>query len=135
MSEITGGCLCGNIRYTIRGDLQMSAVCHCKNCQKQAGTAFSTIVGMTPDMITIEGEPKTYVDSGDSGNVVHRKFCPECGSPVFTEAGAAPGMIFVKAGSFDDESQFTPGMHFYTKSKHAWLPLDDSVPAFDTVPG
>jgi len=135
MTNITGGCLCGNVRYTIEGDTQMSAVCHCKNCQKQAGTAFSTIVGTTADKITIEGDVKTYEDHGDSGNVVLRKFCPNCGSPVFTEADAAPGMLFVKAGSFDDESQFTPGVHFYTKSKHDWLDIGEALPQFDTVPG
>ena len=134
MNEITGGCLCGNIRYMIAGDPPMAGVCHCRNCQKQAGTACSTIVGMSHAMLSIEGEPKVYDDSGDTGGTVHRKFCPECGSPVFTEADAAPGMIFVKAGTFDDPGRFAPMMHFYTKSRHDWMVLDDAVPQFETVP-
>ncbi|GAA4043167.1 GFA family protein [Parerythrobacter jejuensis] len=130
---ITGGCLCGSIRYAIAGDPPMQVTCHCKNCQRQAGTAFSCVVGMPPEMLEIDGEVKVYKDHGESGSAVYREFCGKCGSPVFTRADSASGMIFVKAGTFDDAERFSPTMHLFTKSQQHWLDTG-SVPSFATMP-
>lgn len=129
----TGSCLCGDIRYSFEGDPLMCVTCHCKNCQKQAGSALSIIIGVPEDAITIVGEPKTYNDTGDSGATVRRQFCGNCGSPVFTRVESPPGLMFVKAGTLDDTSQLNPAFHCYTKSKQEWIGLGD-IPGFDTVP-
>jgi hypothetical protein len=128
----TGGCLCGQVRYTLRADPQLCVTCHCKNCQKQAGSALSIIIGVTEDSLEISGEVKTYNDTGDSGATVRRQFCPECGSPVFTRL-ETPGLMFIKAGTLDDTSELQPALHCYVKSAQGWLPLGD-IPQFETVP-
>ncbi len=128
----TGGCLCGQIRYTMTAEPQVCVTCHCKNCQKQAGTALSIIIGVPEDAVEITGEVKTYNDTGDSGATVRRQFCGTCGSPVFTRL-EQPGMMFIKAGSLDDTSDLNPAFHCYTKSKQDWVPLGD-IPGFETVP-
>ncbi|MEL7188330.1 MAG: GFA family protein [Pseudomonadota bacterium] len=133
MSDKTGGCLCGQVRYTFSGDPLVCVTCHCTNCQKQAGTALSVIVGVAETALEIEGEVKTYNDTGDSGSPVYRQFCPECGSPVFTRLDRGDGMMFIKAGTFDDTSWIKPAFHCYTKSKQPWVELGE-VPAFETVP-
>jgi len=130
--SVTGGCLCGQIRYTLNAEPQICVTCHCKNCQRQAGTALSIIVGVPEDAVEITGEVKTYNDTGDSGAIVRRQFCGNCGSPVFTRL-EQPGLMFIKAGSLDDTSQLKPAFHCYTKSKQDWVPLGD-IPGFETVP-
>ena len=130
---LTGGCLCGKIRYELTTDPLMCVACHCKNCQRQAGSALSIIVGVPQGSVNVEGEVKTYDDTGDSGATVKRQFCDNCGSPVFTQVVHPPGVMFIKAGTLDDTSSLKPSFHCYTKSKQDWVELGDT-PGFETVP-
>ena len=98
MPKISGGCLCGQVRYSTDAEPAMVAVCHCKNCQKQTGTASSVVLAVPRSTLTIQGQLKAYHDTGDSGQRVVRKFCPECGSPIVSEAVTAPDIAFIKAG-------------------------------------
>ena len=130
---ITGGCLCGAVRYTCESDPLLCVTCHCKNCQRQAGSALSVIIGVPEGAVQFEGELTTYNDTGDSGATVRRQFCGTCGSPVFTRVDTPPGMMFIKAGTLDDTSILKPAFHCYTKSKQDWVDLGE-IPSFDTVP-
>jgi len=129
----TGGCLCGKIRYTLNAEPLMCVTCHCKNCQRQAGSALSIIIGVPEGAVEVTGEVTTYHDTGDSGATVRRQFCNTCGSPVFTRIDSPPGLMFIKAGTLDDTSGLKPAFHCYAKSKQAWVDLGD-LPAFETVP-
>ena len=129
----TGGCLCGKVRYEMTTDPLMCVTCHCKNCQRQAGSALSIIVGVPEGSVEIQGEVKTYNDTGDSGATVRRQFCGDCGSPVFTRVEHPPGVMFIKAGTMDDTSSLKPSFHCYTKSAQDWVELGD-IPGFETVP-
>lgn len=130
----TGGCLCGAVRYEIAGEPAMQGVCHCRNCQVQAGSAFSMIIGVSEPALTVVGNPKTYLDHSESGNEVHRAFCDNCGSPLFSRIGGMPGMVFVKAGTLDDTSGFAPAFQVWTKSRQHWVDLGE-LPGFETNPG
>jgi len=121
------------VRYTCESDPLLCVTCHCKNCQRQAGSALSVIIGVPEDAVSFEGTLKTYNDTGDSGATVRRQFCPECGSPVFTRVDSPPGMMFIKAGTLDDTSILKPAFHCYAKSKQDWVDLGDT-PSFETVP-
>ena len=71
----TGGCLCGQVRYETKADPMMTGVCHCKNCQKQAGSAFSTLAAFQMADIEFSGDLALYEDSDtDTGNTVKRFF-------------------------------------------------------------
>lgn len=129
----TGGCLCGKVRYELTAEPLMCVTCHCKNCQRQAGSAYSIIIGVPAGSVAVTGEVRTYDDTGDSGATVRRQFCPECGSPLFTLVDHPPGVMFVKAGTLDDTAALQPAFHCYTKSKQAWVDLGDT-PGFATVP-
>ena len=132
---MTGQCLCGAVRYAIEGDLQMCGVCHCKNCQRQAGSAYSVLVAVADEQIEIKGDLTTYDDHADSGNVVHRHFCGTCGSPVKTSLPTQPGMTYIKAGTLDDTSVLHPQMHFWTDSKQDWVTVDEDIPQIAKNPG
>jgi hypothetical protein len=131
----TGGCLCGAVRYEFSGDPAMQAVCHCSHCQKQAGSAFSTIIGVPDANVTVtQGATKSYIDHGESGKTVERQFCGTCGSPLFSLVEVMPGMTFIKTGTLDDTSFFKPAVHVWAKSKQDWVDTG-TVPAFATNPG
>ena len=133
MSE-TGGCLCGAIRYELENTPAMTGVCHCKNCQRQAGSAFSTLAGVPKSEFKITaGTPKLYVD-GDtkSGNTVERWFCGDCGSPIYSALGSQPDSVFLKTGTMDDTSAFNPQFHVWCDTKQNWVDLQEGVPQMAT---
>jgi hypothetical protein len=121
---MTGGCLCGQVRYTVAAEPAMMLICHCKNCQKQGGGAFSVNAGVPAAAVTLEGELKTFVDQGESGRPVQRRFCGACGSPIFSEIEGAPGMLLIKAGTLDDASVMAPQMEFFCDSAQPWVKLE-----------
>jgi hypothetical protein len=88
-------------------DFRQAQVCHCKNCQKQTGSAFSVLVGVPKSALSIQGTIKTFRDTGGSGQAVERNFCQECGSPIFTDAAAISDVMFIKAGTIGSTLQCT----------------------------
>jgi hypothetical protein len=132
--KIEGGCLCGKVRYSADTEPAFVGVCHCKNCQKQAGTAFSVVMGIPAPALSIEGELKTYEDRGDSGQVVLRRFCPNCGSPIAGDAAALPGVTIIKTGTLDDTSWLQPTMEVYCDSKQPWVSLAGDQHHFPKMP-
>jgi hypothetical protein len=128
MEKATGGCLCGKIRYECQGDPAMVAVCHCKNCQRQSGSALSIIAGWPKAAVTITGTMTTYQDTGESGQPVLRRFCASCGSPIVSDVAVMPALTFIKAGTLDDTSRLKPAVHLFCESKQAWVPIEPGVP-------
>ena len=129
-----GGCLCGKVRYTISGDPVFTGVCHCKNCQKGTGSAFSVVAGIPAQALSVTGDLKTYIGRGDSGQETRRRFCPECGSPIASEASIMPGVTMVEVGTLDEPSAVKPAMHIYCRSKLDWMAIPEGVGAFPEMP-
>ena len=135
MTKMTGGCLCGQVRYSADTDAVFTAVCHCRNCQKQAGTAFSIVVAIPRAALTVSGRTKTFHDTGDSGQSVERRFCPECGSPIVSEIAVMPDVAFIKAGTLDETQWLAPTMEVYCSSAQRWVGLTGGMQRFPQMPG
>src|SRR5687767_2113271 len=99
--EITGGCLCQSVRYRIAAAPITTRICWCRVCQYLAAGSATVNVCFSTSAITIEGELADFRSVADSGNVMHRRFCPKCGTQMFSEAEARPHLIFVRAGTLD----------------------------------
>ncbi|MEO9969380.1 MAG: GFA family protein [Hyphomonadaceae bacterium] len=119
-----GRCLCGNISYVFEGEPVVTVVCHCTNCQRQSGAAFSVNLLASEAQITISGDLTVFEDRSDAGEAVLRKFCGRCGSPILSALGSMPGMVALKAGTLDDVSKVEPGLQVFCDSKQGWLTLD-----------
>ena len=128
--SISGQCLCGEVKYEIANAPAVTGVCHCKNCQRQAGSAFSTIAGVPKAEFSLTaGEPKLYQDSDTkSGNSVQRFFCGNCGSPIYSGLSANPDTIYLKTGTLDDTSEFQPQFHVWCDTKQNWVEIAEGVP-------
>ncbi|MEM9287180.1 MAG: GFA family protein [Pseudomonadota bacterium] len=124
----TGGCLCGAVTYEVTAEPMMTGICHCKNCQRQAGSAFSILTAVPKSAVTVTGTLTEFEDTADSGNPVFRRFCGRCGSPLFSLVPSAPDMIFIKAGTLDDTSSLEPQVHFWCDSAQPWVPIDENLP-------
>ncbi len=129
----TGGCLCGAIRYRAPAVPVSVVACHCRDCQKQAGSAFSIIAVFPRDAVRIEGTPALFLGLGDSGGEVERNFCGACGSPLFSDSAAMRerGIIAIKAGTLDDVADLAPRLHYWTRSKQPWVMLASDAPVRD----
>ena len=129
----TGGCLCGNVRYSVPAVPLATVICHCRHCQRQAGSAFSVVAVFPRSELKIEGALTVFEDRGASGQKVFRQFCASCGSPVLTDTERAreQGLIFVKAGTFDDVSDLKPTTHYWTKHAQPWMELPDGATLLD----
>jgi hypothetical protein len=122
MGKIEGRCLCGSVTYASGAEPMFTAVCHCRDCQRQHGTAFSVVVGAPAADFEVTGDLATHVTTGDEhGQPVERRFCPSCGSPIFSESSALPGVILLKAGTLDDTSWLEPQIEVWGRSAQPWV--------------
>jgi hypothetical protein len=122
-----GGCLCGAVRYTVKWPPLEQVTCSCRNCQKQAGSSLSVVLIFQQEAVRIEGVLTTYDDRGDSGQIVQRRFCARCGSPVLTETARAraANLLFVKGGTLDDPTDLAPTRHYWLESAQGWMVLPE----------
>ena len=134
MPELTGGCLCGRVRYSVHGQPVLSCNCHCRNCQRYTGSAFETMIVFPAESVSVQGELKTYDHFGDSGKILHRRFCPNCGSGVIAEPDAMPGVLVVLAGTLDDPSAFKPTMDIYWSFGQPWIHAGEARMRFAEMP-
>lgn len=135
MNSIQGSCLCGNIQYSSHLSPLTTAVCHCKDCQKQSGSAFSINILMPVDGFLVEGGSLgSYTKIGSSGLPVKRFFCTNCGSALYSEVEAMPGILAVKAGTLAEPGNAVPQLHLWCASAQPWVSIDHSLPCFEKAP-
>lgn len=131
---ISGACLCGAVRYETPAMPITTRYCWCRVCQFFAtGNAAVSICFPSAGM-TVTGETRDFVSVADSGNTMHRRFCPICGTHLFSEAESRPHLIFVRAGTLDDREVARPAATIWTASAPSWACLDESLPSFAGQP-
>lgn len=133
--KLDGGCLCGHVRYSAEAEPVFVGVCHCRNCQKQTGSAFNIVVAIPKPALSVTGAPKTFADHGDSGKVLSRSFCAQCGSTLFDEAEVMPGVVMISTGTLDDASAIKPTMEIFCDSAQPWVQLGGGMQRFPRMPG
>lgn len=107
--------------------------CHCRDCQRQTGSAFVLNALIEADRVEIlSGAPEPVSMPTDSGRPHDIYRCPACKAAVWSDYGRRSLMLFVRVGTLDDPSAISPDVHIYTRSKLPWIKLPESVPAFET---
>ena len=128
---ITGGCLCGKVRYEITGPLLKADHCHCSMCRRQHGAAFATYADFNPDefnWVAGEAQLKVYEVASGAGWC----FCSECGASL---AGTENGRVTsIALGTVEGDPGIKPAAHIYVGSKAQWYAINDNIPQFDKRP-
>ena len=132
--EMTGGCLCGAVRYKITGEPQFGGKCYCEDCRKTSGTGHVAVLAVGEDGVEVKGTLSKFAKTGSSGQPITRHFCPTCGSQVYVIAAAMPSTVMVRASTLDDPSAFESQMSIFVSRAPAWdRPPAGSV-TFDEMP-
>jgi len=108
--EVTGGCLCGDVRLVATGRPYRVGICHCLDCRRHHGALFHASAIFPQEAVTITGETREFAG---------RHFCPRCGSSVFGRSGDE---VEVNLGALDAPDQFKPTYELWTVRREAWLP-------------
>ena len=134
MPKMNGGCLCGDVRYSASGEPAVTSICHCRDCQKQTGSAFVEVVAVANENFSVQGKLQTFTIAGDSGRKKINKFCPRCGSVIVIEAEGFPGMALIMGGTLDDPSWLNPTMALFGDSAQPWLAITHDMKCFPRMP-
>jgi hypothetical protein len=115
-----GGCLCGAVRYEVRGEPYQSGLCHCKTCRKLTGSAFSATANWHREQFQMTGEIRTFE---------RRSFCPVCGSRLFFLLNNG---VEVFLGTLDEAPYFIrPVVEVWGIRREPWLPPVDGAVLHD----
>lgn len=118
--DMTGGCQCGRIRYSVAVEDDAAYPCHCRMCQRATGGVFAALKQVPRAAVTwTTREPDRYASSP----IAQRGFCAACGTPLTYEGVDEPDMDLT-VGSFDDPYRLYPTKNFGVESRHAaWQAL------------
>ena len=134
MVSITGGCLCGAVRYRSTAEPVVTRTCWCRLCQYIGAGNATVNACFRTETFSVEGELRDYEGVADSGSRMHRRFCPTCGVHLFSEAESRPHLIFVRVGTLDDRELVRPASTIWTSQAPTWACIDEALPRNDVQP-
>ncbi len=125
---LTGGCLCGGVRFRVDAPLVVATYCHCTRCQRRTGTAASAQARIQPGSLTVtRGEELIRSYAPPDG--FPKLFCGACGSALWSRSPDDPGIISVRLGAFDGDPGIRPSLRQYVAYAAPWEPIpDDGLP-------
>jgi hypothetical protein len=117
MNSLTGGCLCGSVRFRSSSVPRQSTLCHCTSCRRASGAhSLGWAAVATGDFEFTAGAPVEY----RSSPLVTRTFCGACGSPLTYRHGDWPEIVDVAIGSLDSPGDFPPVDHIWMSDAVTW---------------
>lgn len=126
---IEGGCLCGGVRYEYDGEIEEISICHCSQCRKAQGSAFSAVSPIDAAgfrIVSGAGMLKEFRATPGKARV----FCANCGSPIYSARDDLPELKRLRLGTVDTAVACGNIYHIHVASKASWLDLDASHPRF-----
>ncbi len=131
---ISGKCLCCAVKITAAAPPIAARTCWCRHCQFIAAGNSTVNACFYKKDVTISGPLSDFPITADSGNVLHWRFCPTCGTQVSSEAEVRPHLIFIRAGTLDDPTLAAPQATIWSKSAPTWACINESLPKFEGQP-
>jgi hypothetical protein len=130
----SGGCFCGKARFEIGAEPITTRVCWCRDCQKIGAGGPTVNAAFPSSALRVTGELRDYPSTADSGNKMHRKFCPTCGTHLFSVAEARPHLVFVRVGTLDNPEIAKPSATIWVSSAPSWAAIDPDLPKIERQP-
>jgi hypothetical protein len=127
---LTGGCLCGGVRFEVDEPPISAGYCHCTRCQRRTGTAASVQARIVPGSLRIvSGEELVRAFEPEDG--FPKEFCSACGSALWSRNPDNPDALIVRMGAFDEDPGVRPSYRQYVAYAAQWEPIpDDGLPRF-----
>ena len=127
--KMTGGCMCGAVRYEATGKPFAINHCHCRSCRKHNGAAVVTLVGFAADQVRFSGDERKIYESSPG---VGRAFCGNCGTPLTWEGiGSESEPIFeLHISTFDNPDDLVPTAHTFDSERIRWFDVADNLPRY-----
>jgi hypothetical protein len=123
LPPLTGGCLCGKVRYSARPDKREGYYCHCRMCQLAVGNTRAAFINLRKDQVSWLTEPAWYASS----RIARRGFCSHCGTPLSFEYNDSQRMDLT-IGSLDDPAAVAPTSHFAIETRLTTWHAEDGLP-------
>ena len=130
--HLTGGCLCGGVRYRIDGQCRDVVNCHCENCRRTHGhhAAYTALHKSALSFESSDGLQWYHDASPDTW----RGFCNRCGASLFWSRHGAE-TISIMAGALDGDVDLPFTKHIFVKDKAAWMDIPEGAECFDEYSG
>jgi hypothetical protein len=121
---LTGGCLCGAVRFEVTEPLVSSGYCHCTRCQRRTGTAASPGARIAPGSLRVlSGEEHIKAYEPDEGFA--KVFCSACGSALWSRSQEDPDVFSIRLGAFDHDPGIRPTYRQFVAYAAPWEPMPD----------
>ncbi len=127
---LSGGCLCGEIRYQITGPRRDVINCHCQNCRRTHGHIAAYTSVRQSDLKLVKQQTLQWYH--DRSPDTWRGFCNRCGASLFWDARDGGGKMAVAAGSLDDGDELKTIGHVYVSEAGQYYEINDGLPQFET---
>lgn len=130
IDSLEGGCRCGAVRYRLAVDrLPRSYACHCHQCQRWSGSAFSQQVIVPEGALSLSGPTAVY-EITTADRTSRQRFCALCHSRIFNTNTRRPGIAVVRAGSLDRSEELDCVLHIFVMHKQRWVVIPEGVPVY-----
>ena len=132
LPKLEGGCTCGEVRYRLEAAPMFVHCCHCRDCQRETGSAFAINALIETSQITLlAGHPVPVETRTESGRPHDIYRCTHCRTAVWSDYGRRAVMLFVSVGTLDDPAALPPDVHIFTRSKLPWVGLPDDASVYE----
>ena len=128
---LSGGCLCGVVRYEVEDAFRYSLICHCSQCRRATGAANKPFAGIERQMLRVVAGADAMIIYG--GALTHDARCGRCGSYLYSIVRDG-SWAHVALGSLSDEPTIRPAAHIFVGSKASWELINDGLPQHDGLP-
>jgi hypothetical protein len=132
--DLSARCACGRVEVTLKGRVLSMFLCSCEDCQKASGTGHAAVILARPPNVTIWGETRSFERPADSGAIMARSFCPQCGTPIVAHSSRAPDVLMLPVGLFGAAAAdwFRPNQMIFARSHRDWDDVAAELPRYAT---
>ena len=127
MKTRRASCSCGRMSAEVTGEPVRISVCHCLACQRRTGSVFGAQARFKREHVTLHGQGREFVRTGDAGTRITFRFCPDCGATLYYTLEGADEIIAIPVGAFADPTFPAPWVSVYEERMHGWVAMPDGI--------
>jgi hypothetical protein len=132
--KIDGSCHCGKIVFEADVDPNSAVICHCTDCQTLSGSAYRASIPAASGFRLLQGTPRIYIKTAESGNKRAHGFCADCGSAIYATAPVDPTFYTLRLGTIKQRAELRPTRQIWHRSALPWSADLSGIESIDRQP-